>query len=77
MRNGIGSEFGLLPPGNGTTDSNGDLGVPLGEWKVNFLFLNASHQGYYPVGTDWNRERAKEDAPPAQIILRMTQAPGK
>ncbi len=77
VRDGIGSEFGLLPPGQGTTDANGNLSVPLGEWKVNFLFLNASHEGYYPVGTNWNREQAQEDSPPTQITLQMTRAPGK
>lgn len=77
VRDGIGSEFGLLPPGQGTTDAKGDLSVPLGEWQVNFLFLNASHPAYYPVGTDWNRERAQTNSPPAEITLRMTKAPGE
>lgn len=77
VRDGIGSEFGLLPPGEGTTDANGDVTVSLGDWKVNFLFLNANAPGYYPVGTDWNRARAQEDAPPAQLTLKMTRESGQ
>ncbi len=73
VRNGIGSEFGLLPPGEGTTDTSGNLSVALGEWKVNFLFLNASHPGYSPLGTEWNRERDQQDSPPAELTLKLTR----
>ena len=77
VRNGIGSEFGLLLPSEATTDANGDVSVPLGEWKVNFLFLNANQDGYNPAGMEWNREKSQEEAPPAEITLKLTQEKGK
>jgi hypothetical protein len=77
VRNGIGSEFGLLLPSEATTDANGDVSVPLGEWKVNFLFLNANQDGYNPAGMEWNREKSQEEAPPAEITLKLTQDTGK
>jgi hypothetical protein len=66
-----GSEFGLLPPGEASTDEHGDVKVPLGEWTVNFLFLNASHEGYRPAGIDWNRNTSQENALPAEITLKL------
>ncbi len=76
VRDGIGSEFGLLPPGQANTGANGDVAVPLGEWKVNFLFLTATREGYYPAGTQWNRDTAQEDSPPAEMTLKLTPKPG-
>ncbi len=75
VRNGIGSEFGLLPPGQGDTDASGNMSVPLGEWKINFLFLTANAPGYYPLGTEWNRETAQQDSPPAEMTLRLIPKP--
>ncbi len=77
VRDGIGSEFGLLPPGESKTDANGTLEVPLGQWTVNFVFLVANHPDYLPVGTNWNRERAQEDAPPAEMTLKLTRKPAQ
>ncbi len=77
VRNGIGSEFGLLPPGQANTDANGQVAVPLGEWNVNFLFLTVTRDGYYPAGTQWNRETAQQDSPPAEMTLKLTAKPGE
>jgi beta-lactamase regulating signal transducer with metallopeptidase domain len=73
VRNAIGAEFGLLPPGQGTTDADGNVTVNLGEWKVNWLFLTAASPLYYTRGLDWNRDTANEEAPPAQITLKMSR----
>lgn len=72
VRSTLGSEFGLLPPGSCVTDTNGTALVPLGEWKVNFLFLTASHPRYQPQQFNWNRDPSKEDTTPAQLTLKMT-----
>jgi len=75
VRDGIGSEFGLLPPAQAKTDANGDVAVPLGDWKVNFLFVNANHPGYYPAGSEWNRETSQQDSPPAEMTLKLIPKP--
>lgn len=55
----IGSEFGLLPLMDIRTDDAGRAQFPLGDWVVNWMFVNVSRDGYRPNGIKWN---AKEDA---------------
>ncbi len=62
LRSALGSEFGLLPPQQTAADSNGNAGIPLGDWKVNFVFLNASHPQYQTAGFEWNRQKTAEEA---------------
>lgn len=73
VRSTLGSEFGLLPPAQGTTDTNGLVAVALGEWNVNFLILTASHPLYESKQQDWNREKNKETAVPAQLTLELVR----
>jgi len=75
VRGTLGSEFGLLPPISSTTDTNGIVTVPLGEWKVNFLILSASHPLYQPAQFEWNRAKVKEETVPAEIKIRLAHYP--
>jgi hypothetical protein len=69
----LGSEFGLLPPAQGTADTNGIVAVALGEWKINFLILTASHPLYESTQLEWNREQDKEGTPPDRLTLKLVR----
>lgn len=72
IRHGLGTEFGLLPPGELRSDGNGKAVLPLGDWKVNFLFLTASHPSCFAKGMEWNRKTSDQNVPPAELKLQLT-----
>jgi hypothetical protein len=72
VQSAIASEFGLLPPSHGTTDANGDVTIALGDWKINWMYLTSKSPQYYTRGFDWNRNTANGDAPPSEIVLKMS-----
>jgi hypothetical protein len=73
VRSALGSEFGLLPPAEGTADSSGNVSVPLGEWKINFLILTAVHPLYQSSRFEWKRDRTKDEEIPSQLVLKLAR----
>ncbi len=71
IRHGLGTEFGLLPPGELKSDANGKAVLSLGEWKSNFLFLTASHPSFFAKGMEWNGKTSGEQAPPSELKLQL------
>lgn len=78
VRVGLASEFGLLPNQTLRTDSEGTCTFPLGDWRINDLFVNVSSPAYLATRHHWSSRNSAEDdqddsAPqPKELILQLT-----
>jgi len=75
VKSTLGSEFGLLPPAEGQSDTNGVITMSIGEWKIHFLSLSATHPLYQPAHFDWNHDENPDAALPSSITIKMKRLP--
>ncbi len=75
IKSTLGSEFGLLPPAEKQSDTNGVVPIGIGEWKLHFLSLTATHPLYQPTRFDWSHEKKSNDPIPSPITIKMVRTP--
>jgi hypothetical protein len=75
IKSTLGSEFGLLPPAEKQSDTNGIVPISIGEWKIHFLSLTATHPLYQPIRFDWSHDQKSDDPVPSAITIKMVRTP--
>jgi len=75
VKSTLGSEFGILPPAEGQTDTNGVVPIIIGDWKIHFVALSATHSLYQSARFDWNHEVSPDGGVPSLITIKMMRSP--
>ena len=71
VRVALASEFGLLPNQSVATALDGTCTLPLGDWRINEMFVDVSAPGYAPSRYHWSFRKRDDVSQPKELVLQL------